>query len=52
MRGQLKALQMDSVQHYRINEKGERVLIDPATRRQQAERVETYLRDHCQGEPH
>jgi len=52
MRGQLKALQMDSVQHYRINEKGERVLIDPAMRRQQAERVETYLRDNCQGEPH
>lgn len=50
MRGQLKALQMDNLQHYRINEKGERVLIDAATRKQQAERVEAYLREHCQAE--
>lgn len=50
MRGQLKALQMDNLQHYRINEKGERVLIDAATRKQQAERVEAYLREHCQSE--
>ena len=50
MRGQLKALHMDTLQHYRINEKGERVIIDAATRREQAERVKAYLRDHCQGE--
>ncbi|MDQ6621655.1 MAG: DUF4124 domain-containing protein [Pseudomonadota bacterium] len=50
MRGQLKALQMDNVQHYRINERGERVVIDPAMRKQQAERIETYLKEQCQAD--
>src|SRR5581483_3821594 len=41
MRGQLKALQMDNVQHYRVNEKGERVFLDAAARKQQTDRIET-----------
>jgi Skp family chaperone for outer membrane proteins len=47
MRGQLKALQTDSLQIYRINERGERVLMDPATRQKERERLETSLRDQC-----
>lgn len=47
MRGQLKSLQMNNIQHYRVNEKGERVFLDDAMKRQQAERTEQYLKEHC-----
>jgi len=48
MRGQLKALQMPNVAHYRVNEKGERVFLDDAMKKQQTDRIEQYLKDHCQ----
>lgn len=47
MRGQLKALQMNNIQHYRVNEKGERVFLDDAAKKQQTERTEQYLKEHC-----
>ncbi|HZQ61878.1 MAG TPA: DUF4124 domain-containing protein [Casimicrobiaceae bacterium] len=48
MRGQLKGMQLTNVQHFRINEKGERIFLDEAARKQQVERIEQYLKDHCQ----
>jgi Domain of unknown function (DUF4124) len=48
MRGQLKAMQMDNVQHYRVNEKGERVFLDATARKQQIDRIEAYLKEQCQ----
>lgn len=46
-RGQLKAMQVGAMVQYRINEKGERVLMDEAMRRKESERLETYLREQC-----
>lgn len=47
-RGQLKSMQQQGgVALYRINEKGERVLMDETARRKESERLETYLREQC-----
>jgi len=48
MRGQVKGLQMDNIQHFRVNEKGERVLLDAAARKQQIERTEQAIKEQCQ----
>jgi len=47
MRGQLKALQMDSVQHYRINEKGERVYLDDAAHKAEIENARQFIATNC-----
>ncbi|MEO5700773.1 MAG: DUF4124 domain-containing protein [Casimicrobiaceae bacterium] len=49
-RGQQKALQMDNIQHVRINERGERVVMDAAMRKQEREKVEALLRTQCQSD--
>jgi hypothetical protein len=46
-RAQISALQIDNVQHYRINERGERIVMDAAMRRQERQRMEAYVRDTC-----
>ncbi|MEP7208362.1 MAG: DUF4124 domain-containing protein [Casimicrobiaceae bacterium] len=49
-RGQLKALQMDNIQHVRVNERGERLVMDAAMRKQERDKVETFLRAQCQAD--
>jgi len=48
MRGQMKSYQMENVQHYRINEKGERVFLDTEALKQQREKLEQAIREQCQ----
>lgn len=50
-RGQQKALEMENVQHVRINERGERVVMDAAMRRQERDKVEAFLRAQCPSQP-
>ncbi len=47
-RGQQKALQMENVKHIRVNERGERVVMDAAMRQQERERIDAFLRKECQ----
>lgn len=49
-RGQLKALDMEYVQHVRVNQRGERIVMTPAMIRQERERIQTYLREQCQAD--
>lgn len=46
-RGTLKGLQDQNLPHYRMNEAGERMLLDAEMRRLEIERLEKYLRENC-----
>jgi len=46
-RSQEKALQLPNVQHYRVDERGDRVLMDAAMKRKELERVEKFVREQC-----
>lgn len=46
-RGQLALLRSDQNLVYRTNEKGERMLMDAAARRQERDQLEVWVRDNC-----
>lgn len=47
-RGQIKALGMDDVQHVRVNERGERVVMDAATRKAEIDRLQAFVHSQCE----
>lgn len=49
VRGQIGQLSATQEIIYRVNEKGERIVLDEAARRKEIERLEAWLRDNCAG---
>lgn len=49
-RANVKGLQMENVQHFRINERGEKIIMDANMRRQERERLEAFVHDNCPAE--
>jgi len=47
-RGQIKALGMDDVLHVRMNERGERVVMDAAMRKAEIDRLQGFVRTQCE----
>jgi hypothetical protein len=47
--GQLKALQLESANLYRFNDKGEKVFLDDAARRSETEQLQQVVRENCPG---
>ncbi len=47
-RGQTTALLNDAMPLYRVNERGERVLMDAAMRKRELDRLDQYVRAECQ----
>jgi hypothetical protein len=47
-RGQTKALLNDSMPLYRVNERGERILMDAVMRKRELDRLDQYMRSECQ----
>ena len=49
VRGEMQQLAQGDLSFYRINEKGERVLMDDASRRAERERLGKWMRENCAG---
>jgi len=49
VKGEMQQLAQGDLSFYRINEKGERVLMDDASRRSERERLGKWMRENCSG---
>jgi hypothetical protein len=49
VRGEMQQLAQGDLTFYRINEKGERVVMDDAARRAERERLGKWMRENCSG---
>src|SRR5437016_6180861 len=49
VKGEMQQLAQGDLSFYRINEKGERVLMDDASRRAERERLGKWMRENCSG---